>query len=86
MTTPAVTVYTMPNCQPCRITKRKLDASGAAYTEVDVTQDPAALEFVKSLGYKGAPVVYVSTDEWDEHWYGLNVALIETHITHRAAA
>lgn len=81
----AVTVYTMPSCQPCRMTKKKLDAAGTIYTEVDVTKDPAALAFVKGLGYTGAPVVYVSTEAGDEHWYGLNVAQIETHITKRAA-
>lgn len=85
MTTPAVTVYTKPSCQPCRMTKKKLDAAGTIYTEVDVTQDPAALAFVKGLGYTGAPVVYVSTKEGDYHWYGLNVAEIERRITKRAA-
>jgi hypothetical protein len=41
---------------------------------------------VKALGYTGAPVVYVSTIEGDIHWYGLNVAMIELHITARPDA
>jgi glutaredoxin-like protein NrdH len=82
----AVTLYTKPNCQPCRMTKRKLAAAEIDYTEVDVTEDPAALVYVKdTLGYTGAPVVYVSTPNGDTHWYGLNVAMIEQHITKRAA-
>lgn len=81
----AVTLYTKPNCQPCRMTKRKL--AGTEYTEVDVTEDPAALAYVKdTLGYTGAPVVYVSTPTGDIHWYGLNVAMIEQHITKREEA
>lgn len=82
----AVVVYTKPICQPCRITKIKLKKAGIYFTEVDVTQDPAALAFVKALGYAGAPVTYVSTIEGDVHWYGLDVAKVEEHITHRADA
>jgi glutaredoxin-like protein NrdH len=83
----AVVVYTKPGCQPCRMTKRKLDAAGIYYTEVDVTEDPTALQYVKeTLGYTGAPVVYVSTIDGDVHWFGLDVAKIEQHITHRPDA
>lgn len=82
----AVVVYSKPDCQPCRMTKRKLDAAHIYYTEVDVTQDETALAFVKALGYTGAPVVYVSTPEADIHWYGLDVAMIEQNITKRADA
>jgi glutaredoxin-like protein NrdH len=83
----AVVLYSKPNCQPCRMTKRKLDAAGIYYTEVDVTTDETALAYVKeTLGYTGAPVVYVSTLEGDVHWYGLDVDRIEKHITHRAEA
>jgi glutaredoxin-like protein NrdH len=83
----AVVLYSKPNCQPCRMTKRKLDAAGIYYTEVDVTADATALAYVKDmLGYTGAPVVYVSTIEGDYHWYGLDVARIEKYITKRAVA
>ncbi len=83
----ATVIYSKPGCQPCRMTKRKLDAAGIYYTEVDVTQDETALDYVKEiLGYTGAPVVYVSTIEGDIHWYGLDVANIERHITARADA
>lgn len=83
----AVVVYTKPNCQPCRMTKKKLDAANIYYTEVDVTKDETALAYVKdTLGYTGAPVVYVSTIEGDIHWYGLDVDRIREHITHRADA
>ena len=83
----AVVLYSKPQCQPCRITKKKLDEAGIFYTEVDVSADPAALAYVKeTLGYTGAPVVYVSTIEGDHHWYGLRKDLIEQHITHRQDA
>lgn len=82
----AVVVYTQPACQPCKMTKKKLDRSGIDYTEVDVSTDPTALDFVKGLGYSSAPVVYVSTIEGDVHWTGLDVAKIEQYITHADAA
>lgn len=83
----ATVLYSKPGCQPCRMTKKKLDASGIYYTEVDVTQDETALAYIRdTLGYSGVPVVYVSTIEGDFHWQGLNVALIEQHITKREIA
>lgn len=82
----AVVVYSKPDCQPCRMTKRKLDAASIYYTEVDVTKDETALAFVKALGYTGAPVVYVSAIEGDVHWYGLDVPNINLHITNRPDA
>lgn len=79
----ATVLYSKPGCQPCRMTKRKLDAAGMYYTEVDVSTDETALAYVKSLGYEGVPVLYVSTIEGDIHWQGLNIAMIEKHITKR---
>lgn len=79
----AVVLYSKPGCQPCRMTKKKLDAADIYYTEVDVSADETALAYVKSLGYGGVPVLYVSTIEGDIHWQGLDVDMIERHITHR---
>ncbi|UDL14898.1 thioredoxin domain [Arthrobacter phage Sarge] len=80
-------IYTKPNCQPCRMTKRKLDAAGIFYTEVDVTQDETALAYIKdTLGYTGAPVVYVSTIDGDHHWYGLRKDLLDHFIAYAEAA
>ncbi|QIG57727.1 thioredoxin domain [Arthrobacter phage Shoya] len=80
-------IYTKPNCQPCRMTKRKLDAAGIFYTEVDVTQDETALAYIKdTLGYTGAPVVYVSTVDGDRHWYGLRKDLLDHFIAYAEAA
>lgn len=63
----AVTVYSQPNCQPCRITKRALDKREITYTEVDITKDDVAAEYVRSLGHMQAPVVVTSEGE---HWSG----------------
>ena len=59
-----VTVYTKPACVQCNATYRALDKKGIAYQSVDISQDPAALEQVKALGYLQAPVVITDEDHW----------------------
>lgn len=67
-----ITVYSKPRCQQCAATKRKLDAFGVAITPVDVTEDIAALDYIRGLGYQQAPVVVVrdSTGAVTDHWSG----------------
>lgn len=62
----AVTVYTKPSCVQCTATYRALDSKGIEYEVHDLSEDAAALQAVKELGYLQAPVVV--TD--DEHWSG----------------
>lgn len=59
-----VTVYTKPACVQCNATYRALDKKGIVYQSVDISQDPAALERVRSLGYMQAPVVITEADHW----------------------
>lgn len=82
-----ITVYTKPNCQPCRATKRWLDNRGVEYRAVDVTESPADLAAIKALGYKGVPVVIVSNGdpETDLHWHGFDPGNL-TKYAHRADA
>ncbi|BBC69101.1 hypothetical protein MMRN_p0700 (plasmid) [Mycobacterium marinum] len=56
----AITVYTKPACVQCAATLKALDRQGIEYQKIDVTQNSKAREYVMSLGYLGAPVVYVS--------------------------
>lgn len=68
--TAVVTVYSKPACVQCNATYRALDSAGISYVIVDVTQTPAALEYVQDeLGYSQAPVVIVNEDE-ENHWSG----------------
>ena len=56
--TTAYTVYTKPDCPQCDKTKAYFDSKGITYTAVDITEVPAALEYiVEELGYAQAPVV-----------------------------
>ncbi len=60
----AVTVYSKPACVQCDATYRALDKHGITYDVVDLTQDPTALELVRSLGYLQAPVVVAGNTHW----------------------
>lgn len=62
-----ITVYSRPDCQPCKAVARKLDQLGAQYVKVDVTEDPAAAERLRSLGYTSTPVTVVG--EHHKHGY-----------------
>ena len=59
-----VTVYTKPSCVQCTATYRALDSKGVEYEVVDISEDAAALETVKGLGYLQAPVVITDEDHW----------------------
>lgn len=67
----AYTVYTKPACPNCEKTKDYFDSKGITYTAVDITEVPAALEYITAeLGYSQAPVVANNSDDQD-HWSGL---------------
>lgn len=62
-----VTVFTKPNCEPCKATKKWLEQKGVPFVAKDVTQDEEALAEMKRLGYQGVPVVIVDANT---NWYG----------------
>lgn len=59
-----ITVYTKPACVQCKATFRALDKNNIDYTVVDLTEDPEAYDYVKSLGFLQAPVVITDTAAW----------------------
>ena len=80
LTAGAITVYSTPGCQQCRMTYRALESAGVPFNVVDVTEHRAAYEYVTAdLGYSQAPIVVV--DEHD-HWTGFR----PDHIARIAAA
>lgn len=81
----SITVYTKPNCVQCTRTYKVLQAAGKEFDVVDMSEDPAALTYVKTeLGYEAAPVVVLDgltvTDRNGSpvsHWYGLRPDLLK---------
>ncbi|GAA1892077.1 redoxin NrdH [Paeniglutamicibacter psychrophenolicus] len=69
-----ITVYSKPSCVQCTATYRALDSAKIPYRVVDLTQVPAALEYVTDeLGYGQAPVVVVDDQN---HWSGFRPDMI----------
>jgi glutaredoxin-like protein NrdH len=59
-----LTVYTLPNCMQCTMTKKALERTGVPYVAVDLATDESAVETVQRLGYTSAPVVTVGAASW----------------------
>ena len=53
-----IIVYTKPACVQCNAIFRALDKAGIDYRKVDISTDPEARDYVMSLGYLQAPVVF----------------------------
>ncbi len=54
-------------------TSHWMKKEGIAFDKVQLDQDPGALEYVQSLGYKSAPVVVVEQDgQVVDHWSGFS--------------
>ncbi|WP_371152967.1 glutaredoxin-like protein NrdH [Buchananella felis] len=78
----SITVYSKPRCVQCDATYRAFDKAGVDYTVVDLTQDAAALDMVRELGYSQAPVVMAG----DEHWAGFRPDRIKVAVAAVQAA
>jgi glutaredoxin-like protein NrdH len=71
----AITVYTKPACVQCKAVFRALDKARIDYRPVDISADAEARDFVMSLGYLQAPVVYAGPDN---HFSGFRPDRIKT--------
>ena len=61
-----IIIYTKDNCVQCNATKNAMDKKGIDYQLVNLDSEPAAVETLKSLGYRQVPVVMTG----DQHWSG----------------
>jgi len=59
-----VTVYTLPSCVQCDSTKRYLQRNLIEFQEVKLSENPEAMEKIKSLGFTQAPVVEAGESVW----------------------
>lgn len=70
-----LTVYTLPNCSQCNMTKKLLDREGHTYDTVELEKDPALADRFKEEGLWQAPIVVVGND--GRRWAGFRPDLIE---------
>jgi len=56
-----VKVYSTPTCPYCKLAKEFLKEKDIAYSDIDVSADPAAAnEMVKKSGQMGVPVIDIN--------------------------
>jgi glutaredoxin 3 len=55
-----LTVYSKPTCPYCDMAKNYLRDNSIAFVEIDVQQDPAALEFIRAEGHRTVPQIYLN--------------------------
>lgn len=53
-----ITLYSQPSCAPCRVAKSRFQREGIEFTEINVQEDEAAAERLKSHGFTGTPVFH----------------------------
>jgi glutaredoxin len=56
-----ITVYSKPGCHYCTEAKAWLVLHDIPFVEIDVTEDAAALAFIKGEGHGSVPQLYVGT-------------------------
>lgn len=83
-----ITIYSRPDCQPCKRIKAWWGRNGVTYQEVNVEASPADRAAIKSLGYDGVPVIVVSNGdpETDIHWQGLHMENLQKYTLESKAA
>lgn len=80
-----LTVYSKPNCQACRMTKKWLDDRGLAYREADVmTEENLAL--AEQYGVKEAPMVIARLESVEAVFSGFRPDLLERYAPMLASA
>jgi glutaredoxin len=68
-----ITLYSKPNCPYCDRAKIWLEKNGIPYNTIDVSEDTASLDFIKSQGHKTVPQIYFENKLLVEGGYtGLN--------------
>ena len=78
-----LTMYVLPGCVQCAMTKRALEAAGVPYVLVDLANDEQAMKLVKQLGYTSAPVVVAGAASWAGFQPDKIKAIASAHATNR---
>lgn len=77
------TVYSKPDCQPCKLTKLHLDERGLDYEELDARDH---VDFLTELGFRASPVVLAVGDDGEtQSWSGFCPELIDEVVARHQA-
>lgn len=57
-----VKVYSKNNCMQCKMTKRYLNEHDIAFEEINIDNEPDAVNFLKAQGFQSVPVTFLGSD------------------------
>jgi glutaredoxin len=72
-----ITVWEIPNCSQCMMTKREFDKRGVIYTTRKLT--PKATDRFVALGFTSAPIVETDAKRWSGFRLG-KIESLEFHL------
>ena len=72
-----ITVWELPNCSQCMMTKREFDKRGIIYTTRKLT--PKATDRFLALGFTSAPIVETDSKRWSGFRLG-KIESLEFHL------
>lgn len=70
-----IKVFHADNCQPCRLTMKRLDKDEILYDSTNISYDEEARNYLKEKGFRQTPVVeiYDFDGKIIDAWSGLNM-------------
>lgn len=77
-----ITVATVPNCQQCRATIKRLTNAGHPPQTTDYQEDKTAQDIALLNGWTSAPIVYATNNDGGlaHSWHGYNPHAIDLAI------
>lgn len=72
-----IKVFTKQFCPACTMTKNLFNQLNLEFQQIDVTNDPAANDALKYLGYTSLPVILVDENGQMTSWTGFRPDLIK---------
>ena len=58
------TVWTLPDCPQCEVTKKALTRKGIPFTTRDLSEHPDGVDRFKAAGHMSAPIVETEIGTW----------------------
>ena len=76
-----VEVYSAAWCRDCRAAKQFLEAHGISYTEINVEEDPGALdEVLRHVGKRAIPQMVIDGEWWQPYTPGQGLRYNELYV------
>jgi len=78
-----IILYSKPQCPYCERAEEHLTRNNFKFSKVDVTEDAAALAFIKSKGHKTVPQIYYNNRILVEGGYDELARIVPADLTTR---